>query len=71
MSPFHRLSKVAVSREGEGGSPLYGLYGCAAGQDMAFVLSVLNRVYNFAESVLNSVHDLCESVLVIKLRGLS
>ena len=38
---------------------------------MAFVLSVLNRVYNFAESVLNSVHDLCESVLVIKLRGLS
>ena len=38
---------------------------------MAFVLSVLNRVYNFAESVLNSVHDLCASVLVIKLRGLS
>ena len=56
---------------GGGLSLIWPIWGCAAGQDMVFVLSVLNRVYNFAESVLNSVHDLCESVLVIKLRGLS
>ena len=27
--------------------PLWPIWGCAAGQDMVFVLSVLNRVYNF------------------------
>ena len=34
---------------GRRGTPFYGLYyGCAAGQGMVFVLSVLNSVYNFA-----------------------
>ena len=32
---------------------------------MVFVLSVLNRVYNFAQVCLNNVHDLCESVPII------
>ena len=30
------------------GTPLYDL-GCAAGQGVVFVLSVLNRVYNFVQ----------------------
>ena len=47
-------------------SLIWPIRGCAAGQRMVFVLSVLNRVYTIShKSVLNSVHDLCESVLII------
>ena len=66
---------------GGGYSLVWPIRGCAAGQGTVFVLSVLNRAYNFARvcpkqgiyfrASLNSVHDLCESVLVINLRELS
>ena len=62
---FLVLAFVLVS--GVGGA----IRGCAAGQGMVFVLSVLNRVYNSARVCpkqgiqfrgslsLDSVHDLC------------
>ena len=80
------LLKQRKENEVPGGgeySLIWPMWGCAAGQGMVFILSVLNRVYNFArvcpqqgiqfrESLLlNSVHDLCESVLVMNLRELS
>ena len=36
-------------KEGGGYSLIWPIQGCAAGQGMVFVLSVLNRVYNFAQ----------------------
>ena len=40
-------------RTGGGGySPLWPIRGCTAGQGIVFALSVLYKVYNFAESVL-------------------
>ena len=37
---------------GGGYSPLWPVRGCTAGQGIVFALSVLYKVYNFAESVL-------------------
>ena len=62
---------------GGGYSLIWPIQGCAAGQGMVFVLSVLNRVYNFArvcpkqgqfpfKSVQNSLHDLRECVCTFK-----
>ena len=43
-------SSCVHARWGKGGwySLIWPIQGCAAGQGMVFVLSVLNRVYNFA-----------------------
>ena len=66
-----------MTRGGGGYSLIWLIRGCAAGPDMVFVLSVLNRVYIFAQvcpkqgmqfrASMSStgVHDLCESVPII------
>ena len=72
-------SSCVHARWGKGGgySLIWPIQGCAAGQGMVFVLSVLNRVYNFArvcpkqgqfpfKSVQNSLHDLRECVCTFK-----
>ena len=42
---------------GGGYSLIWPIRGCAAGQGVVFVLSVLNRVYNSHDSVLNRVYN--------------
>ena len=54
---FTRFSRLAIGHEygmivvpGGGGGEWGAIRGCAAGQGMPFVLSVLNSVYNSHES---------------------
>jgi len=60
---YHFLEKLLA--EGDWGTPLNDLYGCAAGQVMVFCLSVLNRVYNLLCICPKQGIISCESVLVI------
>ena len=45
----HKLNNCLLSRGGGGYSLLWPTWGCATGQGMVFVLSVLNRVYSLAQ----------------------
>ena len=45
----HRFNNSLLSLRGGGYSLIWPPWGCAAGQGMVFVLSVLNREYSLAQ----------------------